>query len=109
MDGDTQSIILIPVSWLLFAIDNIPLFIIYIKRLFGFGGENVFAGDIIKYVKLYGILLAVGFLFCTPLSGNIYKKISDKWFSWLIIAAIFAGAVYYLYLGLNNPFLYFRF
>ena len=107
--GHLYMIILIPVSWLLFAIDNIPLFIIYIKRLFGFGGENVFAGDIIKYVKLYGILLAVGLLFCTPLSGNIYKKISDKWFSWLIIAAIFAGAVYYLYLGLNNPFLYFRF
>lgn len=107
--GHLYMIILIPVSWLLFAIDSIPLFITYIKRLCGFEGENVFSGDIIKYIKLYGMLLVIGLLFCTPLPGNIYKKISGKWFSWIIIAAIFGGAVYYLYLGLNNPFLYFRF
>lgn len=107
--GHLYMLILIPVSWLFFAIDSMPLAAVYIKRLFGFGGENVFAGDIIKYVKLYGVLLIIGFLFCTPFPGNIYKKTADKWFSWLIIAAVFAGAVYYLYLGLNNPFLYFRF
>ena len=107
--GHLYMIVLIPISWLLFAVDSMPLFITYVKRLFGFGGENVFFGDVIKYGRLYGILLAIGLFFCTPFQRNIYKKIWDKWFSWLVIAAIFAGAVYYLYIGLNNPFLYFRF
>ena len=107
--GHFYMLFLIPISWLLFAVDSMPLVIVYIKRLFGFGGENVFSGDAMKYGEMYGILLAVGLLFCTPLPGNVYKKIGNKWFSWLVIAAVFAGAVYYLYIGLNNPFLYFRF
>lgn len=107
--GHFYMLFLIPISWLLFAVDSMPLVIVYIKRLFGFGGENVFSGDAMKYGKMYGALLVVGLLFCTPLPGNVYKKIGNKWFSWLVIAAVFAGAVYYLYIGLNNPFLYFRF
>lgn len=107
--GHFYMIVLIPISWLLFAINDMTLFFIYIKRLFGFGGENIFSGDVIKYGEMYGVLLAAGLLFCTPLPGNVYRKIGNKWFSWLIIAAIFSGAVYYLYIGLNNPFLYFRF
>jgi alginate O-acetyltransferase complex protein AlgI len=48
-------------------------------------------------------------LFCTPLPAKLWEKIEKTPLGPVILLAIFWGAVYCLYRGLNDPFLYFRF
>ena len=102
-------IFLIPLSWLIFAIGDLKKLSIYFHRLFGYGGNNLFPDDYIKYGKSYGILLIVGLIFCTPLPSKIYAKIKNKLIFVPILLAIFSVSVYCLYKGLNDPFMYFRF
>ena len=40
---------------------------------------------------------------------ELLKKLKNKWVITVLLAAIFAGSVYCMYRGLNDPFLYFRF
>lgn len=102
-------IFLIPLSWLIFAISDLKKLSIYFNRLFGYGGDNLFPNDYIKYGKSYGILLIAGLIFCTPLPSKIYTKIKNKLIFVPILLAIFGVCVYCLYKGLNDPFMYFRF
>lgn len=107
--GHAYMLLLIPVSWLIFAISDLKELGIYFGRLVGIGGEYVFCGDFIKYWGIYGRLLIVGVVFCTPLPEMIYKMLQKSPFVWLLMAAILGGVFYFLYIGLNDPFMYFRF
>ena len=107
--GHAYMLLLIPVSWLIFAISDLKELGTYFGRLVGIGGEYVFKGDFAKYWGIYGRLLIVGIIFCTPFPAKIYKKIEKSPFVWLLLAAILGGVFYFLYMGLNDPFLYFRF
>ena len=62
-------------------------------------------------VKIH-YLLTLGLLFCTPLPKKLWHKLEESPLRWLtvpVLLAIFWGAVYCLFKGLNDPFLYFRF
>ena len=110
--GHAYIILLIPLTFLVFAITDFSELGIYIERLFPFlPGEpiNIFEGDFIKHLKMYGHLMLIGFVFCTQLPRRLYERIKHSIVGTLLLLAIFWGAVYYLYLGLNDPFLYFRF
>lgn len=110
--GHSYMALLIPLTFLVFAITDLPDLGTYLERLFPFlPGEpiNVFADDWIKYGKAYGSLLVIGLVFCTEWPRRLYERIKNSLLGTLILLAIFWGAVYYLYLGLNDPFLYFRF
>lgn len=101
---------LIPVSWLVFAVSDMKELGIYFGRLFGFGGENVFAGDFIKYGKTYGLLLILGIVLATGLPEKCYRKIERKKIIVIPLMCISAGlSCYCIYKGLNDPFMYFRF
>ena len=107
--GHAYMLLLIPISWLIFAISDLKELGTYFGRLVGIGGEYVFKGDFAKYWGIYGRLMIVGIIFCTPFPAKIYKKIEKSPFVWLLLAAILGGVFYFLYMGLNDPFLYFRF
>lgn len=107
--GHLYMLVLIPVSWVLFAADGLSGLWIYLQRLAGFGGVNVFAGDILKYAKQYGLFVIAGCLLSLGLHTKLYQRISHKWVRFLLMAAVFAGSVYCIYMGMNDPFLYFRF
>ena len=109
--GHLYMIFMIPLTWTVFAITDFRQLGIYFTRLFPFFGEgiNVYAGDFLKYGKHYWILFAVCVLFSTTLPQRIYKKIKGSILCSVLLLAIFWGAVYCLYIGLDDPFLYFRF
>lgn len=102
----------IPLSWSLFAITNLGSWSIFIRKLFPFLGAvqgNVFAGDYIKYLKRYGWIMIIALLFCTRLPGNIYKRRGRGLFVTLFLVMIFWACVYTMYMGMDDPFLYYQF
>lgn len=110
--GHTYMFLLIPLSFLVFAVTDMGQLGIYFERLFPFlPGEaiNISPGDYIVHAKQYGILLIIGMVFCTPWPRRIYKRIKNNLLGTLLLLSIFWLSVYCLYMGLNDPFMYFRF
>ena len=104
--------LMIPLSWSLFAITDMSSWIIFIKRLFPFLGRVegiIFQGDYIKYLKEYGWIMVVSLLFCTRLPGNIYKKKGRGLVITVFLVFVFWACIYSMYIGLDDPFLYYQF
>ncbi|MDD6728327.1 MAG: MBOAT family protein [Eubacteriales bacterium] len=110
--GHVYMIILIPLTWAIFAIDDLGNLGVFFSRLFPFFGEgvwSVFKYDFLKYLKLYFPFLIAGVLFSTKIPYRILKKLKSPAIKGIILAVIFAGSVYCMYRGFDDPFLYFRF
>lgn len=109
--GHMYVIAIIPLMWFVFAVTDWQDFTMYLSRLFPVKGNylGVFVMDYIKYLKLYGGYIVVGILLCTPWPAKIWKKCEKNFLGKIILLLIFAAAVYCMYRGLNDPFLYFRF
>lgn len=109
--GHLYVIAIIPMMWFVFAVTDWSDFIVYLFRLFPLDGNylGVFERDYMKYLSLYGGYFAAAILLCTPIPGKIWKKCRKNFVGTIILLAIFAAAVYCMYMGLNDPFLYFRF
>lgn len=107
--GHIYMVILIPLSWLIFAVDNVKDIAVYAGRLIGLNGKYVYAGDYAKYFRNYGIFLVIGLLCATDYPEKLLHKVTNKWTQMLIYLALFIGSVYCIYKGMNDPFMYFRF
>lgn len=110
--GHLYMMLVIPVSWLFFAVTDLEQLRIYLLKLFPFFGSTgdvLFAADYIKYGKLYGVSLLIGCLFVTRIPAKLYQHTKNRIPVILSLLAIFWLSVYCLYLGMNDPFLYFRF
>lgn len=102
-------LLLILISWLMFSVTDIHNLGIYFQRLIGLGGEAVFQGDYLKYGLQYGTLLAVGVLFCTPIPYRVWDAVKKPWATGILLLIVLLTSLYYLYMGMNDPFLYFNF
>lgn len=110
--GHIYMIIAIPLTWALFAIDDINQLAVFFTRLFPFFGNNpfsVFRYDYLKYLEMYYPFLISGLIFSTKLPYSILKKIKNKFIIAIILLLILAGSIYCIFKGYNDPFLYFRF
>ena len=104
--------LMIPLSWSLFAITDMSKWNIFIKKLFPFLGTVqgiVFEGDYLKYLKQYGWILGIALLFCTRLPGNIYKRRGHGLLITAFLVFVFWACVYSMYIGMDDPFLYYQF
>lgn len=105
--------ILIPVSWMIFAITDVRELGIYLGRMFGIG-ETALAGnfinsEVIAAFKSCGIQWLLCFLFILPFPNKWYKKNKNKWIGILLLLVLFWLSVYQIMYTKSNPFLYFRF
>ncbi len=114
--GHAYMIFLIPVTWSIFAVDNLEQLLIFFTRLFPFfgkGWEGDLAMDFMKYLPAYWPFLLAGLVMSLKLPFDLLKKGNEnkagKVFIKLLLIAMFAGSVYYMKIGLDDPFLYFRF
>lgn len=107
----TYMILYILVSWTIFAISDFRQLGIYLARMFPFFGigSTLNTLDFVKYLTAYAPLLVICLLFCTDLPKQLVQKLENKLVGIGVSLAVFWYAVYYLSIGLNNPFLYFRF
>ena len=110
--GHIYMILWIPLSWLVFDITDLSQLGIYLQKLFPFfgnAGTVLFQGDYLKYGKTYGIYLVLGILFATGVQEKLLKKNKNRLWVILLLLALFWASVYCMYLGMDDPFLYFRF
>lgn len=107
----TYMIFYILVSWTIFAISDFGQLGVYLARMFPFFGigQTLNPMDFVKYLSTYGVLLILCILFCTDYPEKLLQKLQDKAIGVGIALGIFWYAVYFLAIGINNPFLYFRF
>lgn len=110
--GHIYMVLLIPITWAVFAISDIGQLGVFFTRLFPFFGQGVwsdFRYDYLKYLKLYYPFFIVGIMFSTKVPYRILKRIKSRAFIFIVVAAIFIASVYCMYQGYDDPFLYFRF
>lgn len=106
--GHLYMLALIPIMWTIFAITDISNLQSFFSKLFSFD-KGIYALDYIKYIKNYGMLLVFGIICCTKLPQKLLLRKSTNTVQSIILLVLFWTSIYYLYKGLNNPFLYFSF
>ncbi|MDE7177414.1 MAG: MBOAT family protein [Lachnospiraceae bacterium] len=109
--GHIYTLLLIPVTWVIFGITDMGQLIGYLENLIGIHREEILVGttQFFRYLKEYAPLLVACVIFITPLPEKFYWKWKDRWFTVLLLLMVFWCSVYKILSGSNNPFLYFRF
>lgn len=109
--GHVYMIIVIPLMWAVFAITDLRDLFTFFGRLFPFGGPgvNVYALDYVKYGKMHWAALLAGLLFCTPYPERLYRKIKGSPLCTVFLLIVFWASIYFLYKGLDDPFVYCKF
>lgn len=110
--GHLYMFLMIPLTWLTFAITDIQEIGLYLSRLFPFFGDSksvVFHGDIIKYLKLYAWPLIGAVICCSGLPRKIYDEKKKSFVSALVLVILFWLCIHSMYIGLDDPFLYYQF
>ena len=110
--GHAYMILIIPLTWLIFAVTDMDLMKEYFSRLLPFThkADSVLRkDDYVKYWDIYKKYFIAGAVFSTRLPEMIYKKIKGSLFATLLLLVVFWASVYCMYKGMNDPFLYFRF
>lgn len=101
----------IPVSWIVFAITDFSELRVYLLKMFPFFGgvQTAPLADFWRLLELYAPLLIASVIFSASYPEKLFEKVRDKALGILILLVVFWYSVYLLAIGINNPFLYFRF
>jgi alginate O-acetyltransferase complex protein AlgI len=98
---------LIPLTWMVFAIEDVNQMGVYFGRLFPFFGigETLNEREIFQYFETYGILMFASLICCVPALEKLYQKWKHKLFVSLFLLILFWIAVYKAVNMANNPFM----
>ena len=102
------ALVFIGLSWLIFAITDLPQLGIYFTRLISFSSLGS-CEDAVYYLRNYGAVLLLGCVFSTPVLSGLYEKIKGRFAGIAVQLALLFLCVCYLADASYNPFLYFRF
>jgi len=102
--------VVIPITWMCFAIADVEQLQIYLGRMFGVvPGFKVSAGDWRRALGDYGPLLAAGMFACTSLVQKLFRRFKDTYVGSVILVALFWLCVWRLQRAGQNPFQYLKF
>ena len=110
--GHLYMMLTIPLTWLVFAVTDVRQILLYFQRLFPFLMKQslfYFSGDYLKYGKLYAVSIAAGLVFMTDIPCRIYNRHKYSLVTAVVLLAVFWACVYCIRIGMDDPFLYFRF
>lgn len=105
-------LLVIPVSWLLFAIPDMGQLAVYLGRMFPFFGGSgavIFSGDFLKYGVAYVWPFLAAILCSTGIPRKIYDSEKYSFPITCLLVFLFWGCIYSMYIGLDDPFLYYQF
>lgn len=103
--------ILIPVSWVIFAINDIERLRVYMTRLFPFFGISgyVNAADYIKYTRLYWPYIVPGLILLVPCVFDFCEKKRKHPVMIVVLFALFWLCTFSISNTAGNPLMYLRF
>lgn len=110
--GHCYMFLIIPITWLIFAVTDFHELGIYFKRLFPFIPQEknvILDKDYLKYLKTYWKFFVAGIIFSTRLPQTFYNKLKKNIVCIILLLVVFWASVYCMYQGMNDPFMYFRF
>lgn len=110
--GNIYVLVLIPITWIVFAITDLKNLGIYLGRLFPFiGGAGIAVNqqDIVRYAGSYGIYFIAGIILCIPAVFKFYEKHKKNPVIVLLMVAVFWLSIYFLSSSAGNPFMYLNF
>lgn len=110
--GHLYMLLVIPLTWLLFAVTDFRQLGIYFSRLIPIipvKTYSIMEKDYVKYFGIYWKYFLAGFIFSTDIPEKIYKKIKDSYFCAVLLLIVFWASVYCMYMGKDDPFLYYTF
>ena len=110
--GNLYVLLLIPLTWVIFAITDIKQLGIYFGRLLPFiGGPGIAVNsqDIVRYMQNYGIFFIVGILLCIPAVFDFLEKHRKNAVVVFLLAIVFWYSVYMISVSAGNPFMYLKF
>ncbi len=110
--GNLYVLILIPLTWVVFAITDLKQLGIYFGRLFPLiGGEGIMVNrqDFANYTRNYSVYFIMGILLCFPCVFRFYEKHKKNPLMILFLTGVFWLSVYYVSSSAINPFMYLNF
>ncbi|MFT3985062.1 MAG: MBOAT family O-acyltransferase [Lachnospiraceae bacterium] len=99
------ALILIGMSWMIFAISDLSQLFVYFSRLFSFTAGT----DVVYYLRNYAVVLILGCVLSTPALKKLYEKEKRHVFGIIVSVLILLLSVAYLTDAAYHPFLYFKF
>jgi alginate O-acetyltransferase complex protein AlgI len=109
--GKFNVLVLIPLTWVVFAITDFGLLGTYFSRLFPFGSQGIAVneGDFMKNVTLYWSVLVPSLLLLFPKIFDFWVNRRNRVIFNIIWIVLFWVCVYSLAGAAGNPFMYFKF
>lgn len=110
--GHAYMIILIPLTWAVFAVGDIGQLGVLFTRLFPFFGQgmwSIFRYDYLKYLSQYYPFFIAGISLSLKFPYKLMKKLKNKKIISVLLLIILGASIYCMYQGFDDPFLYFRF
>ncbi len=109
--GRFNVLVLIPLTWVVFAINDFGLLGNYFSRLFPFFGVvgNVNEGDFLKNLGIYWMILLPGVILCIPKLFEFWENHRNHVLFNILWIVLFWGCVMSISGSAGNPFMYFRF
>ncbi|MCR5770507.1 MAG: MBOAT family protein [Butyrivibrio sp.] len=103
--------ILIPVSWVIFAINNMERLAVYMTRLFPFFGVSGYVNrsDYIKYSTLYWPYILPGLILLIPCVFDFCEKKKRHPLAVLVLFILFWLCIFSISNTAGNPLMYLRF
>ncbi len=103
--GWLYTMLVVVIGWVMFAVNGIGDFAVYITRMFGgYGGT-----DYLDHIASVILVLVLGAFFSTPVFIRVFGKIKNNIIGVVLLVALFWASASALVDAAYNPFLYFRF
>ena len=109
--GKVNVLILIPLTWVVFAISDFDMLGIYFSRLFPFTGSGIAVnqGDFLKNIGIYWTVLLPSLLLLIPKVYDFWVNRRNRWIFNILWIILFWACIYSLAGAAGNPFMYFKF
>jgi alginate O-acetyltransferase complex protein AlgI len=109
--GRINVLVLIPLTWVVFAIPDRVMLEDYFLRLFPIYGQGISVnqGDFIKNLEIYAVVLIPGLLLLIPGIFRFFEKNRKRPVFTVLLLVLFWACIFSLSNAAGNPFMYFRF
>ena len=109
--GRIHVLVMIPITWVIFALPVKEDLINYLFRLFPVNGSGVAVntGDITKLMSMYWPFFAAGLILLLPGVYGFLERHRKNWILKLVILVLFWVCAAFVSTKAGNPFLYFSF